>query len=82
MGQEGGAAHEKDRESGETDVGHLIGAIRQWASAPVGQTGTDHAQFGNPFLKGAHTLLESTFESRRKGQSLQTAGGRTEIRKM
>ena len=75
MGQEGGAAHKEEREGGETDVFHLVGTIRQWAFAPVGQTGTDHTQFGDPFLKGAHTLLESTFEARRKGESLQTAKG-------
>jgi hypothetical protein len=34
--------------------------------APIGNPGTDRAQFGNVFLKGTHTSSDSEFAARRK----------------
>ena len=71
--QEGRAAHEEQRERGQADVGHRVGAGRQRPFAPVGQTGTDRAQRRDACLKGVHTPPESRFAVRRKPISRRAA---------
>ena len=73
MRQERRAAHEEEGERRQADVRHRVSADGQRPFAPVGETGTDLAQFGNAFLKGTHASSESRFAARRKARVAETA---------
>jgi hypothetical protein len=78
--QERRATHEEQRERGEADIRHRVGADGQRPFAPVGETGTDLPQRGNAFLKGTHASSESRFAARRKAVIVETVPSERESR--
>ena len=75
MVEEGGAAHEEQRESGQADIGHAVGALARPRLAPVGQAGADGAQCRNQGFEDAHQGIESGIAPRRQGEA-HTQGGK------
>jgi hypothetical protein len=79
MTQKRGAAHEKHRECGNTDVSHAVFALTTRAFAPIGKTGADAFQLGDQGLQDTHHDSESKIDACRQAKLPQTVGGGGEI---
>ena len=79
MTQKRGAAHEKHRECGNTDVSHAVFALTTRAFAPIGKTGADAFQLGDQGLQDTHRASESKIEARRQAKLPHTIGEGGEI---